>query len=203
MITLSSAYLGPILHYALLSQNETYEIDTAEHFVKQSYRSRCEIYGANGRLKLIVPLEKWKNNSPIKDIKISYDENWQSLHWRSFESAYRLSPFFDFFEEDFRPFYEKKYSFLIELNRELEEKIKSLLKITATANYTETYKKCDPDYRKLISPKNKAVVQAVNFEHYYQVFEDKYGFLENLSILDLLFNLGPASKAYLLQTKII
>lgn len=203
MITLSSVYLGPIVHYVLLVQNKNYEIDTAEHFVKQSYRSRCEIYGANGKLKLIVPLEKWRNRSPIKDVKISYDENWQTLHWRSFEAAYRLSPFFEFYEENLRPFYEKKYDFLIDFNLALEEKIKSILDISAKAIFTENYKSSDPDYRQLINPKNNELVMAVNFEHYMQVFEEKYGFLKNLSILDLLFNLGPASKAYLLQTKII
>lgn len=198
MITLPSAYLAPILHYALIAQNEKYAIDAHENFIKQSYRSRAEIYGANGKLKLIVPLQKRKNRTPMHAVEISYEEDWQRLHWRSFESAYRLSPYFEYYEEEFLPFYEeKKYTKLLDFNQALEDKISSLLQLDSAMQMTEKYEEQEPDYRKLIHPKQSPL--KTDFKEYIQVFTEKYGFIPNLSIVDLLFNLGPASKEYLKQ----
>lgn len=197
MITLATAYFGPILHYALIAQNETYQIEQKEHFVKQSFRSRCETSSANGKLKLIVPLQKWQNNCPIQDIEVSYQEDWQKLHWRSLESAYRLSPFFEYYEDELRPFFEIKYNNLLDLNWQVEQQIKKILQLNIHSTYTETYETKEIDLRQLISPKNKLIKEADFYEKYIQVFEDKYGFIPNLSILDLLFNLGPAAKGYL------
>jgi len=201
MIVLSSAYLAPIVHYALIAQHKLYAIDVHENFVKQTYRSRAEIYGANGKLKLIVPLNKRKNRTPMKEVMVNYDENWQRLHWKSFESAYRLSPYFEFYEEDIRPFYEeKKYDKLIDLNSAFEEMILSLLQLDCKAETTQRYEEQNPNYRSLIHP--KSTYSSIHFPEYIQVFGEKYGFIPNLSILDLLFNLGPASTAYLKELKI-
>ena len=201
MITLSSSYLAPIIHYALIAQHKNYTIDVHEHFIKQTYRSRAEIYGANGKLKLIVPLHKRKNRTPMKDVEISYEENWQRIHWKSLESAYRLSPYFEFYEEKFRPFYEeKKYNKLIDLNAALEKLILSLLQLDYVVDTTKSYEEKSPDYRKLIHPKYS--YNHIFFPEYIQVFSDKYGFIPNLSILDLLFNLGPKSVTYLKELKI-
>ncbi len=202
MITLSNVYLGPIIHYAFIAQNDEYQIDIAENFNKQTYRNRCEIYGANGKLKLIIPLEKRTQRTPMRDIKIDYDEDWRRIHWKSLETAYRKSPFFEYYEDDFLPFYRKKHSYLIDLNYELEEMIKSLLGITSKTIKCNKYEENEPDYRQLISPKNKTFIKGVKFEKYLQVFNDRHGFIENLSIVDLLFNLGPAATAYLVQTEI-
>jgi hypothetical protein len=198
MIVLPNAYLAPIVHYALIAQNDRYAIDAHENFVKQTYRSRAEIYGANGKLKLIVPLQKRKNQTPMHEVEISYEEDWQRLHWRSFESAYRLSPYFEYYEEEFLPFYEnKKYSKLLEFNLALEEKIKTLLGLNSSMQLTKKYEEQEIDYRQLIKPKQS--FEQIEFSYYIQVFTEKYGFIPNLSILDLLFNLGPASTDYLKQ----
>lgn len=196
MITLSASYLAPIVHYALIAQNDSYALDVHENYVKQTYRSRAEIYGANGKLKLIVPLQKRKNRTPMHAIEISYEEDWQRLHWRSFESAYRLSPYFEYYEEEFLPFYEnKEYTKLLDFNLALENKIKSLLGLNQTRQLTEKYEEQAVDYRQLIHPKHK--LEHIEFPYYIQVFTEKYGFIPNLSIVDLLFNLGPASSDYL------
>lgn len=196
-MTLPSSYFPPIFQFSLIAQVENYKVEFHEHFIKQSYRSRCEIYGANGKLNLVIPLQKWKNNTPIHDIKISYDENWQQLHWKSIESAYRASPYFEFYEEELKPLVFLKMESLLERNQILETEIKSLLGIKTIATKTTQYAVEQPDYRIKIHPKNKALQLAVRFPKYIQVFEEKKGFLPNLSILDLLFNLGPESNPYL------
>jgi len=199
---LPTAYFPSILQLALMIQNGSYWLETQEHFVKQSFRNRCEIYGANGKQKLVVPV-KWRNHSPMHKVELSYAENWQKLHWKSFESAYRASPYFDFYEEDFRPFFEQKeIQYLLEWNRQLEQTVCELLELKIELKETESYETCEPDYRKLISPKNKALTQKLDFPPYLQVFGDKHGFIPNLSILDLLFNLGPESVTYLKKLKI-
>lgn len=193
-----TAYFAPIFQFALMSSEEKYSMEVKESFVKQSYRSRCEIYGANGLLKLIVPLEKWKNHSRTEEIKISYDENWQLLHWRSIESAYRSSPYFEFYEDDIRPILlNNKPTYLIDLNYLIDNKLKQLLNISSTSIKTEKYESFKQDLRKIIHPKSREINEEINYPFYIQVFTEKYGFIKNLSIIDLLFNLGPESNVYL------
>jgi hypothetical protein len=192
---LPTAYLGPVQYYNKLNTYPSSIIDHHEHFVKQTYRSRCEIYSPNGLLTLSVPLDKGKKRRAVKDVKISYDYNWQTLHWRSLESCYRRSPFFEYYEDDFRPFYElKKYDFLIDLNEALQQKVLELLKLrpeyTFSSEYKSEYDEAD-DYRTIISPK-ESPEKDPGFEPkiYSQVFESRHGFIPNLSIVDLLFNEG-------------
>ncbi|MBL4707673.1 MAG: WbqC family protein [Flavobacteriales bacterium] len=194
---LPSSYFSSIFQFALIAQEKKYEIEYYEHFIKQSFRSRCEIYGANGKLSLVVPLQKRRNNTPIQNIKVSYEEKWQHLHWKSIESAYRASPYFEFYEEDLKPLVFLKIESLLERNQVLETEIKSLLGITTEVVQTSLYSPSQPDYREKIHPKNKDLLLAVKFPKYIQVFEEKDGFIPNLSILDLVFNLGPESKSYL------
>jgi len=194
---LPTTYFGSIFQFALAAQHKAYQVDGFEHFVKQSYRNRCEIYGANGLLKLIVPLKKWNNHSSSKDIEISYDENWQNLHWRSIESAYRTSPYFEFYEDDLKPLFFLQENNLFSYNLQLENELKELLQIRSSSSISSSYEASEPDWRKIIHPKNKELVGKKNFPTYIQVFESKHHFLANLSILDLIFNLGPNSKNYL------
>tara|TARA_B100001109_G_C18864453_1_gene476138 strand:+ start:7835 stop:8449 length:615 start_codon:yes stop_codon:yes gene_type:complete len=200
---LPTAYFPSIFQFALAIQNGGYELACKEHFVKQSYRNRCEIYGANGMQKLVVPLKKWGNHTPIEEVQLSYAENWQKLHWKSLESAYRASPFFDFYEEDFAPFFHQKdIRFLLDWNRQLEQTVCELLQIELSIANSTSFEDANPDYRKIISPKNKAIKQVFTFPKYLQVFGDKHGFISNLSILDLLFNLGPETVTYLQKLKL-
>jgi hypothetical protein len=198
---LSTAYLAPLRYYCILYSYDTIHIETAEHYVKQTYRNRCHIAGANGIVTLTVPVEK--PGSPkcyTRDILVSNHGNWRHIHWNALTSAYRTTPFFEYYKDDFRPFYEKKYRFLIEYNNALQELICGLLDIDVNIKYTSQYtENTDSDFRNSISPKNKGADDSFRSPQYYQVFKDRNGFIPNLSIVDLLFNMGPESVLYLAQ----
>jgi hypothetical protein len=199
---LSSANLAPIQYYSKLITYNTIIIEHQEHFVKQSYRSRCNIYSPNGLQTLSIPLVKGNHRQTVKEMKISYDYDWRKLHWRSLESAYRRSPFFEYFEDDFRPFYEdKKFDYLIDLNEATQQVILSLLKIKPNYTFTEDYKSNyigADDYRGILSPKEPLIKDKdYHVKPYSQVFETKFGFIENLSILDVLFNQGSRAKEFI------
>ncbi|MEQ8908610.1 MAG: WbqC family protein [Vicingaceae bacterium] len=197
MIKLPTAYCAPIYQFALALQNGGYCLEVKEHFVKQSFRNRCEIYGANGRQKLVIPLQ-WRNHTPIEEVKLSYAENWQKLHWKSLVSAYRASPFFDFYEDDFAPLYQTQaISYLVDWNAQFENLVCELIGLELNIEKSSHYEDEEPDYRQIIHPKNKALRKEVEYPKYIQVFGDKHGFISNLSILDLLFNLGPETNHYL------
>ena len=191
---LSTAYLPPIQYITKLLLYDEVIIDPMEHFRKQSYRNRCTIYGANGKLHLTVPLvHNHRENTPVKDMQISNDMDWQKIHWRSLEAAYRCSPFFEYYEDYFMEFYVAKYKSLLHFNTELLHKILELLgmkvNITNALEYVPDYGEKADDYRDSIHPKSKQAIEDNSFRpvRYIQVFENKHGFKENLSILDLLF----------------
>lgn len=194
-LLLSSTYLGPIEYYSRLLLHSSILIERFEYFPKQTFRNRCHIYGANGLLSLSIPLKKNKEKTIIKDIQIAPDNNWQKIHWKSIESAYRCSPYFEFYEQDFAPHYFKKFNFLLDFNEILQNTVLNLLNAKVKISYTENYLKENPsveDYRSRISPKLKNLSDE-NYitKPYVQVFQNKHGFIPNLSIIDLLFNQGP------------
>lgn len=192
-IILPVVYLGNINYYSVLLQNKgSVVFDIHENYVKQSYHNRAEIYGANGKLSLIIPLEKRNKRTPLKDIKIAYDEAWQKVHWKSFESAYRSSPYFEFYEHEFSEFYKKKnYTSLLEFNIALTKVILKILNIEQEITFTTDYKLIKGvDYRKTIHPKISPK-ELYPKSTYIQVFENKEGYISNLSVLDLIFNEGP------------
>jgi hypothetical protein len=198
---LPTAYLAPVQYYSKIKNYQSCIIEHFENFPKQTYRSRCNIYSPNGTLTLSIPLLKRNHRQLIKDIKISYEYDWQKLHWRSLEASYRSSPFFEYYEDDLFPFYhEKKPKFLLDLNAGLHEKILCLLKlktpISVTAEYTKAYNNTD-DFRELINPKNTTVDPTFEAKPYYQVFENKHGFIPNLSVVDVLFNQGSRALDYI------
>ena len=197
---LPTAYFPPIGQVRIMLDHPKYALDHFENFVKQTYRNRCEIHGANGRLKLVIPLQKWRNHTPVKDILISYEENWQGHHWKSIESAYRTSPYFEFYEADIFPFFKNKtFKFLVDFNEVTLEMVNQLLELEIQREVTENYVKSEDgrDWRKAIHPKEQTFHALFDYPKYIQVFEERNGFLPNLSILDLLFNLGPNTKSYL------
>ena len=191
-LLLPTSYLGPISYYKLLLQYNC-TIEHHENFIKQSIRNRCEIYGANGKLILTVP-KKRRNSSKTKisDIKISYEENWQRLHWTAIQSAYNSSPFFEYYKNKLKPFFKKKEPYLIKFNNKLQKIIFQILNEETNYKTSDQYNHTGSfvDLRNY-SWKNKKQ------EKYNQVFMEKHGFIPNLSILDLIFNLGPASSEYL------
>lgn len=195
-VYLSTAYLAPIEYYSKLYHSDNIVIEKQCHYIKQTYRNRCKIAAANGIQTLSIPIEKPKSPKAFtKDILIAEHGNWRHIHWNAIVSAYNSSPFFEYFEDDFRPFYEKKFTFLFDFNEQLREMICSLLDISVQLAYSNQYETDfsgnETDLRELIHPKKPPV--TTEFKPYYQIFEQKNGFLSNLSIIDLLFNMGPES----------
>ncbi len=190
------SYFGPIEEYALLAQNDSATYEVKEYFVKQSYRNRCHIYGANGEMRLTVPLVmKSREKTPMDQIKISYSDKWQAQHWKTIVSAYKNAPFFEHYEEDLIKFFLTEFEYLTHLNNSAQEIILKHNRVSVDINYTEEFAlNCNNDYRSIIHPKKTAFISN---PRYIQVFEEKHGFKPNLSVLDLLFNEGPASNIYL------
>lgn len=198
-ILLSTAYFAPIRYFSKLASYHEIYIEQHENFVKQTYRNRTVILGANGPISLIVPVEKGRAQKiRIKDLRIAYDEEWQRNHWRTIFSAYNSSPFFEYYADDIELFFRKKHEFLFDFNQQIVETIVELLEIEANFIFTEDFEKI-PDtclnFREQISPKLHLIKPDRHFEArpYTQVFSEKFGFIPNLSILDLLFNEGPSA----------
>ena len=193
-IVLSSVYAGNIDYYSSLITSKSAIIDIHEFFRKQSYRNRCVIAGANGPLNLIVPIQRGSGKTKVKDIKIDHSQNWKKIHWKSLESAYRTSPYFEYYEHLFYPVYnEDKLKFLVDLNDKMAEIILSCLQFEKTihkSNYYLSTVSGLSDYRQKIHPKQPSLDFSDSVK-YIQVFEDKLGFFPNLSVLDLVFNEGP------------
>lgn len=197
-ILLSTAYFAPIQYYSKFIGHSKIYIEQFEHFNKQTFRNRCVILGGNGIIQLIVPVVKGRGpKTLIKDLKISYDVDWQRNQWQTLFSAYSSSPFFEYYQDDIKPFFEKKYEFLLDFNLKINETICDLLEIENKLVLTEDFEQVpEPtiNFRDIISPKNKTQTDK-HFKQmeYTQVFSEKHGFSPNLSILDLLFNEGPNS----------
>ena len=198
MNVLSTAYFPNLNYCSVIEGKEAIKIDLGEHFIKQSIRNRCEILGPNGVLKLVVPLKKWRNNTPVRDIQIAYDNQWQKLHWKSLESAYRSSPYFEYYEDKLEKIVMgSKHIYLKDLNKEILNFICQSLDIEIEVSYSEEYievSESDDDYR----IKSKKRVNVPHSEStYIQVFSDRQKFVPNLSILDLMCNEGPNSISFL------
>ena len=199
-VFLSSAYLAPVLFYKKKPAYEKVFIEQHDHYMKQTYRNRCTIAAPDGKLALSIPTVKPNTlKCPMRDIRISDHGNWRHLHWNAIESAYNHTPFFEYYKDDFRPFYEKKYEFLADFNEELCRLICSLIDIQPdmerTSEYRTEFTLDETDFRESIHLKKDFTLEDTAFspQPYYQVFQERLGFLPNLSIIDLLFNMGPES----------
>ncbi len=196
---LSTAYLPPVEFFSAIKKQESVLIEANENYNKQSYRNRCNILAANGLLPLTIPIEKDERlKIPITDVKISYHAEWHKMHWKSIVSAYNCSPFFEFYQDYFYPFYEKKYNSLWEYNYEIIELCLKLLQLNNNIKFTEIYFATLSDnildLRNKIHPKQNSDYKAIP---YTQVFQTKHHFVGNLSIIDLLCNEGPFASTYL------
>ena len=182
-----------------MATHATVQWDIHEFFHKQFYYNRSMIYGPNGAQKLTIPVHKKYEKTPLKDIQIGYELPWQKIHWHSFEAAYRRSPYFEYYEEELYPLYtEYEPTFLVEWNHKLVEVICKLLGIEIKLSFTDSYSKTYDDladFRSLASPQSES---NINLKKYHQVFEERPGFIPNLSIADLLFCAGPHAKDFLL-----
>ena len=190
-------YFPSISHFAAIAQADTVTFEIEDNFQKQSNRNRTYIYSPNGIQLLNIPVKHSKDSrQKSKDIVIEPDFDWQKQHFKSLETAYRSSPFFEFFEDDIYPIFERKYTFLMDLNWEVFEIMCKCLRMKINYSTTNEYLKEVPDsidYRALANGKK----DDHKFESYTQVFADKHGFINNLSVLDLLFNEGKFAADYL------
>lgn len=205
---LQTTYFGPIQWYQKLYRYDHCLIEQYDSFQKQTYRNRCVIATANGTQALTVPIEHLpltSHPSPlVKDLRISDHKQWRRVHWNALQSAYSESPFFEYYADDLRPFFEKKYDFLIDFNEDIRQKVCELIDFKPSVEYTKEFTSDNSlqtsvifDFRDVINAKHPKPDADFEAKEYWQVFQHKHGFQSNLSILDLLFNLGPESVFYL------
>lgn len=222
---LSSTYFGPVQWYQKLHRHDTCLLECHDNFQKQTFRNRCVIATANGTQTLTVPIERYDGlKCKMKDIRISDHGQWRHLHWNALKSAYGESPFFEFLADDLYPFFERRWEFLFDFNLEITHKVCELidiqLRILCTSQYADGERQKEDksdesdgllipvfvaeesghtvvDYREAIHPKRPMPDPDFEARRYYQVYEQRFGFFPNLSILDLLFNMGNESVLYL------
>ena len=201
-ILLPIFYLPPISWFAVFLKVENEVVlEQCENFPKQTYRNRANIYGANGRLSLIIPT-RHTGKRVLKETEISHRENWQQLHWKSIKTAYQSSPYFEFYEEKLQKIFEFKTDSLIKFNLNALKIIQDILKTEKAYSLNNDYVKIplEENYREKFSAKKASEFEM---EEYYQTFSDKLGFEKDLSILDLICNKGPETLTYLknIETK--
>jgi hypothetical protein len=196
-------YFPSISHFAVIAQSDSITFEMEDNFQKQTNRNRTYIYSPNGIQLLNIPVKHSKaTHQKTKDVLIENEFNWQKQHFKSLEAAYRSSPFFEYFEDDIAAIFEKKHQFLMDLNFEVLDIVTKCLRMKLEfGKTTEYFHEVNDftDFRYLANGKK----DANSFEKYTQVFDDKHGFINNLSVLDLLFNEGKFAMDYLKTQKII
>jgi hypothetical protein len=199
-VWLISAYLPPVEYFTKLLLFDRIYIEQHDHYMKETYRNRCRICGPNGIINLTVPVVKPETiKCEMKDIRISDHGKWRHLHWNAIESSYNTTPYYEFYKDDFAHLFERDYTFLIDFNDALLNLVCDLINIHPTLHRTDEYKQIfnpgEYDCREMINPKKNYQLTDVDFtpQPYYQVFQEKFGFIPNLSIIDMLFNCGPES----------
>lgn len=193
-------YLPPVSWFSVFLDAENEIVfEQFENFPKQTYRNRANIYGANGKLSLIIPINH-NGKRELKDIEISYREDWRNLHWKSIKTAYQSSPYFEFYEDKFRKIFDLKEKYLLDFNIKGLEILQQILKTEKAHSLNEEYIKNpeETNFREKFSAK---LPSEFDMEEYYQTFTDKFGFLKDLSILDLICNKGPESLTYIKNIK--
>ena len=198
MNIMSTAYFPPVEYILKIYSSGGIIVDGHENYLKQTYRNRCYILTANGKLALTIPVIKTEgNHTPVNKIIIDDSEKWQQNHWRAIQSAYNSSPFFLFYQDEIQQFFETKHKNLFDFNISILTTILEQIGLPTKIKVSTSYEKEYPgmvDLRNSISPKKNF---TIDFLPYFQVFDNKFGFTPNLSILDLLFNLGPETGSYL------
>lgn len=202
-ILVSTAYFPPVSYVSLINGASKVLVEKEENYIKQTYRNRCRIYSANGPMNLTVPiLEGSFHKRPVKDIMIDYSKRWQLIHIGAIVSAYRSSPYFEYYYSDIETVIMGNHKFLIDLNM---HSLKTLLKaagISVQVENTDTFiipGTLQNDFRYSLKPKNSEPGFVDGLGKYTQVFSDRGGFIPDLSILDLVFNTGPDARDYLLN----
>lgn len=197
-ILLHPTYFPPVSYFvAMLKGEVVWEI--IDHYQKQTYRNRTYLFGAMGKQLLTVPVQHTgkDGHQTYCNVKIAYDFDWRKQHRKTLETNYRSSPFFEFYEDDIVPVFEKKHTFLIDLNLETIQLATRLLSINICFERADSYKETYENALDFRSFSNSKKEISFGFEAYPQVFQGKYGFIENLSVLDLIFNEGRHATSYL------
>ena len=190
-------YFPNVAQFVAIVKSDIVHFEVCDNYQKQTLRNRTEIYGANGKLALTVPVSyTQKNRQLYKDVKIANENNWQQQHLKSLQSAYSMSPFFEFYIDDLMPLFEKQYDYILDFNLNCFEVLLNALQLNISPKPTSIFEK-EPtgktDYKNLV----KRNFKVDSLQPYTQVFTEKHGFIPNLSILDLLFNEGPNTELYL------
>ncbi|WP_394367068.1 WbqC family protein [Chryseobacterium gallinarum] len=193
-------YMPPVSWFSVfLNAENEITLEQFENFPKQTYRNRANIYGANGKLSLIIPIHH-NGKREMKDIEISYREDWRTLHWKSIKTAYQSSPYFEYYEDKFTKIFDLKEKFLLDFNLKGLEIIQQILKTEKAQSLNEEYIK-NPECVNLREKFSAKLPSEFEMEEYYQTFSDKFGFLKDLSVLDLICNKGPESLTYIKNVK--
>lgn len=197
-ILIHPTYFPSISQFAAMVQAESITFEMEDNFQKQTNRNRMYIYSPNGVQLLNIPVKHSLvgRHQKTKDVRIEDAFDWQKQHFKSLEAAYRTSPFFEYFEDDLAPIFQKKHKFLMDLNFEAMEILASCLGFKFEYKKTTEYFHEAPDFSDF-RPLANGKKDTYEFESYTQVFEEKHGYLNNLSILDLLFNEGRYAMDYL------
>lgn len=202
---ITASYAGNVQYYSKLAHYPRLTIDAYQHYEKQTLRNRCQIATANGPMDLIIPVSTNSGSKTIdKDVRI-LNNGWQKLHWGALEAAYRHSPFFMYYEDDIRPFFQQEYTFLLDFNLALQDSLMQLIGIAPQLTQSSCYVDAHADtidLRNIVRVKKSIPDAQFGVVPYYQVFEQRHGFLPNLSIFDLLFNMGNESILVLQQSVI-
>lgn len=190
MALFSTAYWAPISYYQIAAQSDFVHIELFERYQKQSYRNRCIVLSANGPLSLVIPILR-PHDGFIRDIRIDYSKPWMQTHWRAIEAAYRSSAYFEEFAPEISQVYNKEHPFLLDFNTKVWELSLTLLGASIPWGFTERFtppSNNSDDYRSAIHPKAKNKPDNLTLQPYFQVFAHKYGFVPDVSILDLICN---------------
>ncbi|MBK8806211.1 MAG: WbqC family protein [Bacteroidales bacterium] len=190
------SYLAPIFHYVAIGSKFQVSFESNENYIKQTSRNRTCIYSEKGLMNLVIPVCKQSGQkTAITQIEISYQEKWNKIHWDAICAAYNSSPFFEYYKDDLKYVYSNPPLKLWEFNSILFNIIKELIDIeynyTFSTSFIPISEKNEYDFR------YKEDFSYFNFPKYTQVFAKRWGFIPNLSIIDLLFNLGPETSSYL------
>ncbi len=200
-LLLSTAYFAPPVYFSLLAAYNIALIEKWENYLKQTYRNRCVILGANGPLTLSIPVLRGSfHKTPLREIEIDISRDWRKQHVRSITSAYAMAPYFEYYIDDIIAAINYDCTLLLDFNLNVTETIKDCIGIKTECNLTDSFSKetdMSDDFRYSITPKKKTTVKGYKEKEYTQVFSDRFGFTPGLSILDILFNNGPGTLAIL------
>lgn len=205
-IVIESQYLPGIAYFSFLASADTIVIDSHENYIRQTYRNRAEILGANGIINLTVPVERGRSKQLMKETLVDNTSNWQKVHWRSIRSAYGKSPFFEYYADQLIPYYERRYQYLIDINHDLLSCLVKMAGLDIDWSYSEQYVKTESigiqDYRSVVNPKNKEEFQGkLLADAYPQVFGSK--FVKGMSLIDMLFCEGPNTGSMIRQATVL